>query len=260
MIGLLAMGTLLVIERRHATGVALVTMAMAIKVSAGVALPFLVWIWAARLPGTRHTQLLRAGSGSVAIFAAIFTGITLVSGVGLGWVPALDAPSLIVNWMSLPTAAGELAHAMVTPFAHVSEHPFIVVTRLLGSAAFLAIFARQWWSARHAEPGQTVRNAARTLLWAALLAPATLPWYLSWALVLGAVGPWSRRPLAWVVAGSTWLVVCTYPTGESAFSAWLYQLGMVAVSFVAAVSLLRADPLGLRSRIPFMGPTPARLT
>jgi alpha-1,6-mannosyltransferase len=190
----------------------------------------------------------------MAIFATIFAGVTLISGVGLGWVPALDAPSLIVNWMSLPTAAGELAHALVTLFGQVSEHPFIVVSRLLGSALFLAIFARQWWLARHGEPGQTVRGAARTLLWAALLAPATLPWYLSWALVLGAVGPWSRRPLAWVIAGSTWLVVCTYPTGESAFSSWLYQLGMVTVSVVAATSLLRADPLGLRSRIPLMAP------
>jgi alpha-1,6-mannosyltransferase len=260
MTGLLAMGTLLVLERRHAAGVASVTMAMAIKASAGVVLPFLVWIWAAALPGTRRTQLLRAGAGSMAIFATIFAGVTLVSGVGLGWVPALDAPSLIVNWMSLPTAAGELAHALVTLFGQVSEHPFIVVSRLLGSALFLAIFARQWWLARHGEPGQTVRGAARTLLWAALLAPATLPWYLSWALVLGAVGPWSRRPLAWVIAGSTWLVVCTYPTGESAFSSWLYQLGMVTVSVVAAISLLCPDPLGVRSRIPFMGPTPAGMT
>jgi alpha-1,6-mannosyltransferase len=229
-------------------------MAMAIKASAGVALPFLVWVWATRLPGTRVTQLLRAGAGSMVIFATIFSGVTLASGVGLGWVPALDAPSLIVNWMSLPTAGGELAHALVALFTPVGDQPFIMVSRLLGSAVFLAIFARQWWLTRPGVPAQTVRGAARTLLWAALLAPATLPWYLSWALVLGAVGPWPRRKLAWVVAGSTWLVVCTYPTGESAFTSWQYQLGMVAVSLVAGISLLRPDPLRLRGRIPVVGP------
>jgi len=189
----------------------------------------------------------------------MFTGITLVSGVGLGWVPALDAPSLIVNWMSLPTATGELAHALVTPFAQVSDHPFIVVSRLLGSVVFLTIFARQWWLARDGGP-RTISRASAALLWAALLAPATLPWYLSWALVLGAVLPWPRRRLAWVIAGSTWLVLCTYPTGESAFTSWPYQLAMVAVSLLAATSLLHPDPFGLRARVPFIRPARAATT
>jgi alpha-1,6-mannosyltransferase len=256
MTGLLALGTLLVLERRHAGGIALGTMAMAIKVSAGIALPFLVWIWAARLPGPKGTQLRRAIAGSLAVFATMFTAITLVSGVGLGWVPALDAPSLIVNWMSLPTATGELLHALVAPFTQVSDHLFILVCRLLGSGAFLAIFARQWWLARDGGPG-TIGRASVVLLWAALLAPATLPWYLSWALVLGAVLPWPRPRLAWVIAGSTWLVLCTYPTGESAFTAWPYQLAMVAVALLAATSLLRPDPLGLRAHVPFIRPARA---
>lgn len=257
MTGLLALGTLLVLQRRPAAGIVVGTMAMGIKASAGVVLPFLVWIWAAQLPENRRSQLLRAGSGGVAVVAMTFTGITLLSGVGLGWVPALDAPSLIVNWMSLPTAAGEVTHALASPFGHLSEHPFIEVCRLLGAGVFVAIFVRQCWLARHGGPPQAVRGAARTLLWAALLAPATLPWYFSWALVLAAVLPW-RRPLtlAGVLAGCTWLVLCTYPTGESAYSAWPYQLAMIAVALLAACSLLRPDPLGLRKRIPVVDPSP----
>ncbi|HXT43302.1 MAG TPA: polyprenol phosphomannose-dependent alpha 1,6 mannosyltransferase MptB [Pseudonocardiaceae bacterium] len=257
MIGLLAMGTLLVLEHRHAAGIALGTMAMAIKASAGVVLPFLVWIWATRLPGTRRTQLQRASAGSMVVFATVFAGITLVSGVGLGWIPALDAPSLIVNWMSLPTAAGEVVHAVVAPFGQVSDHPFIMVCRLLGSAVFVAILIRQWWLARNDGPPQTISRASTALLWAALLAPATLPWYFSWALVLGAVRPWPRRTLAWVVTGCTWLVVCTYPTGESAYTSWPYQLAVVAVSLIAGASLLRPDPCGLRARVAFTCPARA---
>jgi len=255
MIGLLAAGTLLVLVHRHVAGIALVTMAMAVKASAGIALPFLVWIWAARLPGSRGAQLLRAGAGSVAVFGTIFTGITLVSGVGLGWIPALDAPSLIVNWMSLPTATGQLTHALVAPFDHISDRPFIMVCRLLGSGVFLAIFAWQWWLARDGGP-QAVRRAALALLWSALLAPATLPWYLTWALVLGAALPWPPRSLAWAVAGSTWLVLCSYPTGEDALSSWPYQFGMVAVSLIAATALLRRDPLGLWRRTHLIDPAP----
>lgn len=255
MIGLLAAGTLLVLVRRHVAGIALVTVAMAVKASAGIALPFLVWIWAARLPGSRGAQLLRAGAGSVALFGTMFTGITLVSGVGLGWIPALDAPSLIVNWMSLPTAAGQLTHALAAPFDDMSDRPFIMICRLLGSGIFLALFAWQWWLARDGGP-QAVRRAALTLLWSALLAPATLPWYLTWALVLGAPLPWPRRSLAWAVAWATWLVLCNYPTGEDALASWPYQLGMVAVSLVAATALLRRDPLGLRGRTHLIDPAP----
>ncbi|MDQ3760289.1 MAG: polyprenol phosphomannose-dependent alpha 1,6 mannosyltransferase MptB [Actinomycetota bacterium] len=257
MIGLLAAGTLLVLVRRHVAGIALVTMAMAIKASAGIVLPFLVWIWAARLPGSRGARLLRASAGSLAVFGAMFTSITLLSGVGLGWIPALNAPSLIVNWMSLPTAVGQLAHALASSFGDASSGPFIMACRLLGSGVFLAIFAWQWWLARDGEP-QAVRRAALALLWSALLAPATLPWYLTWALVLSAALSWPRRSLAWAVAGSTWLVLCTFPTGEDAFTSWPYQLGAVAVSLVAATALLRRDPLGMRGRNPLLPPVPAR--
>jgi alpha-1,6-mannosyltransferase len=247
MIGLLATGTLLVLQRRHVAGIALVTVAMAIKASAGVALPFLVWIWAARLPGTRSARLIRAGGSGLAVFGAVFTGITLLSGVGLGWIPALNAPSLIVNWMSLPTAAGQFAHALSSPFLDVGRQPFINVFRVIGSAVFLIILAWQWWLARDGG-AEAVRRAAIVLLWSALLAPATLPWYLTWGLVLGAALLWRPGRLAAVVAASTWLVLCTYPTGESGLESWPYQLAVVAVSLLAAVSLLRPDPLRLHPR------------
>ena len=171
----------------------------------------------------------------------------MLSGVGLGWIPALDAPSLIVNWMSLPTGAGQLAHAMTSPLHGLSSEPFIVVCRLLGSGVFLVLLAWQWWLARDGGP-VAVRCAAIALLWAALLAPATLPWYFTWALVLAAALPWRREPLALVVVGSTWLVLATYPTGESAFDSWPYQVGMVAVALVAATALLRRDPLHVHHR------------
>jgi alpha-1,6-mannosyltransferase len=144
--------------------------------------------------------------------------------------------------MSLPTAAGQLTHALAAPFGHFDDRPFIMVCRLLGSTVFIAIFARQWWLARDGAAA-AVQRTALVLLWAALLAPATLPWYLTWSLVLGAALPWPRQSLAWVVAASTWLVLCTYPTGQSAFDHWPYQLGIVSVSLIAGAALLRRDAL-----------------
>jgi alpha-1,6-mannosyltransferase len=262
MIGLLAAGTLLVLQRRHVLGIVLVTVAMAVKASAAIALPFLVWIWAARLPGGPLARLLKASTAGVAVFVTVFTGLTLVSGVDLGWIPALNAPSLIVNWMSLPTGAGKLAHFVTSPLHDLGNQPFINVFRLLGSGVFLVILGWQWWLARDGGP-EAVRRAAIVLLCSAVLAPATLPWYLTWGLVLGAALPWRSRALAVTAGVSTWLVLCTYPTGESGLESLPYVIGTMAVSLVAAAALLRHDPLRLRAgkhptRPPQHDPTPAR--
>ncbi|MDQ3154365.1 MAG: polyprenol phosphomannose-dependent alpha 1,6 mannosyltransferase MptB [Actinomycetota bacterium] len=247
MIGLLATGTLLALRRHHLAGIAVVTVAMAVKASAGVALPFLVAIWAARLPGSRWARTVKAGAAGLATFIVVFGAITLISGVGLGWVPALDAPSeTIYNWMSLPTGVGQLVYGITWLFVDVEAGPFITVTRFLGSALLLGILAWQWFTVgRNARDGgaDAVRRASYVLLASALLAPATLPWYFTWGLVLGACFAWTRWALSLVVGASTWLVLAAYPSGESALGSWPYMIGTVVVSALAAVSLLRPDPL-----------------
>ena len=252
MIGLLTAGTVLMLRRRHIAGAALVTAAVAVKAVAGIVLVFLVWVWVSRLPGSRGVRLLRAGGGSAAVLAAEFSALNWLAGVGFGWIPALTTPSLIVNWLSLPTAIGELSYTVATVFGQFSSHPFITTCRLLGAITFLVILIRQWWLARTGGP-LAVRRAALVLLWAALLAPATLPWYFSWALALAAALPWAAHRLAWVVSGCTWLVLCTYPTGESAFTSWPYQLAVAAVAMLAGTALLRPDPLRLHGR-PWLTP------
>ena len=80
------------------------------KASALVALPFLVWVWAGHLPSTRWRNFARACAGAVGVFAAVFAAVTLLAGVNLGWVTMINASSRLVNWLSPPTAAGELLH------------------------------------------------------------------------------------------------------------------------------------------------------
>lgn len=248
MIGLLATGTLLVLQRCHVAGIALVTVAMSIKATAGVALPFLVCIWAARLAGRNHwVRLAKAVPAALAVFAPVFTVITLISGVGLGWIPALSAPSEIVNWMSLPTGVGQLVHAVVWLFTGADRGPFIAVFRLLGLALLAGIMARQWWLSRDGGP-DVVHRTAIVLLWVALLSPTTLPWYLSWALVLGAGFAWTNRGLSYAVAASTWLVLASYPTGEAALYSPIYLAGTALATALAATALYRPDPLRIRPR------------
>ena len=247
MIGFLAAGTLLVLDGRHVAGIALVTLGVAVKATAVIALPFLVWVWAGHLTSSRARNVVRAIGCALATFVAVFGAMTLLAGVDLGWIGMLNSSSRIVNWLSLPTAAGELVHWLVVRFVDVGKDPFTTVTRALGMLALLAVLVRQWWLARDGGP-DAVRRAAIALFAVAILSPTTLPWYLTWGLVLAAGLPWQRRHLAVVVGIAAFLVVTYTPDGETALYQWPFMWVAFALSTLAGVSLLRPDPLSVGVR------------
>jgi alpha-1,6-mannosyltransferase len=244
MVGLLAAGTALVLDRKHAAGIALVTLAVAAKATAVVALPFLVWIWANRLGSTRWRNLVKAGAISLAIFVLTFAAITVIAGVDLGWIAALDAPAAIVNWMSIPTGIGQIIHILTGIFVSAPEVYFVTTVRVIGGLVMLVFVARQWWLARDGG-ADAVRRAAIALFAVAVLSPATLPWYLTWGFVLAAGLKWDRRQLAIIVGFAVFLVLTYSPAGHDLLTDWLFMAGAIGVSVLAGVSLLRPDPLRL---------------
>jgi alpha-1,6-mannosyltransferase len=244
MIGLLAAGTLCVLDRRHVLGVVLVTTATAVKATAAIALPFLVWVWAGHLGSTFWRNFLRAVAGALAAFVLTFGVFTLVAGVDLGWIMALGTSSKIVNWLSVPTGVGEFVHALIGIFVDVNKSWVVNIVRAIGGLLLLTFMVRQWWLARRGGP-DAVRRAGIVLLAVAVLSPATLPWYLTWGFVLLAGIAWRHRQLAVLVSAAVFLVLTYSPAGEDQLYNPLYLLGAVAISVLAGVSLLRPDPLGL---------------
>ncbi|GAA2826798.1 polyprenol phosphomannose-dependent alpha 1,6 mannosyltransferase MptB [Crossiella cryophila] len=247
MVGLLAAGVVFALDRRFVLGIGLVTLAVAVKASAVFALPFLVWMWAARMDGSLRVRLGKAVAAGLAVFTATFALSTLFAGVGLGWLSSLSNSSAVINWLSLPTAAGQLVHGLVSVFFTVDGGWFLGVARTTGWILLFAFGLRQWWLAR-AGGVSAVHRATLVLLAAALLSPTTFPWYFSWGLALAAGFVWSGRAVVAAVAASVWLLLVTYPTGDSALYDWGYLAGAFGVSALAALSMVRPDPLRLRSR------------
>ncbi|WP_461144394.1 polyprenol phosphomannose-dependent alpha 1,6 mannosyltransferase MptB [Salinifilum aidingensis] len=250
-VGLLAAGALLALRGFHVSAVAVVTVAMAIKATAGVLLPFLVWIWASNREGPLGWRFLRSVVPALGVFGAVFGACTAVAGVGFGWLPALSAPSIIVNYLSVPTGVGQAVHGLVSLFADVPGAVFIETGRALGMLALAGVLVHQWWQARNGG-AEAIRRAAIALCAAALLGPTVLPWYLSWSMALACALPWSKRALTVLVGGQVVLVLAYYPDGEQGMFNWPYMAGVVALALLAAASLLRFDPLNLH------GPRPAR--
>ncbi|MFL6119098.1 polyprenol phosphomannose-dependent alpha 1,6 mannosyltransferase MptB [Actinophytocola sp.] len=244
MVGLLAVGTVMVLDRKHVLGMVVVTLAVAVKVTAAVALPFLVWVWAGHLESTRWRNFARACAASVGIFVVTFAAATAVSGVNLGWISALDAPTAIVNWLSVPTGAGEILHGLVGIFADLPKVWFVTLMRIVGVVFMIWVLVRQWWLARDGG-ADAVRRAAIALFAFAVLSPATLPWYLAWGAVIAAALRWERRQLAVLVTFAVFLVLTYTPAGDDLLYNWLFMALAAGVSVVAGQSLLRRDPLNL---------------
>jgi alpha-1,6-mannosyltransferase len=248
MIGLMAAGVLLVLDRRHVLGFVLLSLAFSVKATAIVIVPFLVWIWAARLEGDKRAQFRKALLPGLAAFLGTFFVCTLIAGVSLGWIPALRSSSMIINWLSLPSAVGDFVRMVVNWFVYVDGGIFIGVARALGSVVLIWIAYTQWWASRDGEVRNAVRRGALTLLAVALLSPATLPWYFTWALALAAGFAWSTGALVTVTTASLFLLLVTFPNGDTALYSWAYLLFALVVSGLAARSLVKPDPFGLSSR------------
>jgi hypothetical protein len=117
MIGLMTAGLVVVtspgsMARTLIAGSAVLTAAVAIKSPSAVALAFAVPLWSAYAPSGRRWRQAH-GVGPIAamvgaVSISVFTAITLISGLGLGWVKQVNSSASVVSWMSLPTFAAIL--------------------------------------------------------------------------------------------------------------------------------------------------------
>ena len=241
MVGLLALATLLVLNGRHGAGMTMAAVAVAVKASAGIALPFLVLIWAARLSGDRWARIGKAAAASLTIVVTVYLASNWALGVPLTELPDITAPLRIVDWLSVPTGVGEVLYSCLGWATGAAPASFLAVTRLLGLIALATVAARQWWLAR-AGGAEAVRQMAVVLALAAVLSPTTLPWYFSWALAMGAALPWTTWALSLLLAGSVWLMIVDYPNGYIELSNWPYLAVGASFAALAAISLHHPVP------------------
>ena len=181
-------------------------------------------------------------------FLGTFAVCTLIAGVSLGWIPALRSSSMIINWLSIPSAVGDFARMVVNWFVYVDGGIFIGVARALGSVVLIWIAYTQWWAARDGDVRDGIRRGTLTMLAVALLSPATLPWYFSWPLALAAGFAWSTGALVTMTVASVFLLLVTFPNGDTALYSWGYLFFALMVSVLAARSLVKPAPFGLSTR------------
>ena len=243
MVGLMMAAIALTLADRPAWGVSLIALAVAVKATAGLALPFMVWMWMHRLQARRDLGAVRAFSiataASAAIFVLVFAVVSLLAGVGLGWLTALAGSVKIINWLTLPTAAANLVNAVVGLVVPVNFYAVLEVTRIIGIAVIAIALPLLWWRFRH-DDREALTGIALAMLVVVLFVPAALPWYYTWPLAVVSVLAQTRGAIALIAGFSTWIMVIFKPDGSHGMYSWLHVLLATALAVAAWYSLSRA--------------------
>ncbi|MDT5140219.1 MAG: alpha,6-mannosyltransferase [Mycobacterium sp.] len=243
MVGLMAAGIALTLQRRHVAGITLLTVGIAVKATAGLALPFLFWVWMRHLREDRNWRPVKAfmvaALSSLAICVAVFAVLSLAAGVGLGWLTALAGSVKIINWRTVPTAAENLIHALGSGFFDVQFYAVLRIARLIGILIIAVSLPVLWWRYRR-DDRAVLTGIVGVMLIVVLFVPAALPWYYSWPLAVLAPVAQSRRAMAAIAGLSTWVMVIFKPDGSHGMYSWAHVGLATAFALLACHYLYRA--------------------
>ncbi len=253
MMPLVVIGLLLGIRARPWRGVtvgaALIGIAVALKATALFALPFLIWIFVARVAGSlpgedgprrsvrevlrdlrtftwsRVRALLAGGVASVAVIGVVLAVITWVSGQTWGWVAEISGNSKVINPLALPSLVAGL---LTGPVGLINEdiyfNDILAVIRPVGTVLMLLGLVLSWliWrrGSRDAMIGASVAYAVTCLFNAVVL-----PWYYLAPLAL--VGMWIRDRRA--LFAVTWLSMFMSLMFDSGGGTRLYDIVWIVI-------------------------------
>lgn len=200
MVGMIIAALALAAEGRAPVGAGVLAMAAAIKPIALLALPFIGLAWA----GTRSSWVRRIScwGGVTAIAGAVYAFISIIAGLGAGWISALATPGEVRTWLSPATALGMASKGAVESLGVAEDADVLVaVTRAIGTVAALAIVTYLCVRPQGRSPA---RGAALAFTTVVLLGPVLHPWYILWVIPLFAatgLGVVGLRVAVLVIAG-----------------------------------------------------------
>jgi alpha-1,6-mannosyltransferase len=180
MVGLLLAGVTAARSFHPVWGVVLCALAASIKVPAAIGIVYIAWDWAGPVADWRQRarMVVRAGLLTVAVMGAL----SLVSGLGWGWIANLGTPGTVRSWMAPATGFGLL----VSGAAHlvgigVGLGGVLTLTRAIGliGAAVIAVYCL-----RHRERIGMLGALGGTMMAFVLLGPVVQPWYLTWGIII----------------------------------------------------------------------------
>ena len=213
MIGMMMAGLVIALDRSVILGTVLLTGAVGVKATAGLALAFLVVALALRAGGAWR-DLWRSGVRVGAVFVGTFALLTLLAGVGVGWLAALNTPGLIRSFLSVTTAVSVVTGAVGTLLGVGDQTEGVLdVLHPLGTVVGTVLAGYVLWRCwRHAFDPVLGLGVAIGLF--VIFSPVVQPWYLLWAALPLAASTAVSRYRTVTVAITVALSVMIMPSGS----------------------------------------------
>ncbi|OLB66679.1 MAG: hypothetical protein AUI10_02075 [Actinobacteria bacterium 13_2_20CM_2_72_6] len=197
----------------------LLGLAVAVKVTALVALPFAAVILARR----------RAWAGLAAGAAGAFAAVTAATGLGFGWLPALSHTADLTQWTSPPTGVGMAAGYLLRAAGRPDLAPVaLAVARAAGLVALAVLLAVLWWRRK---------PAGVALAATVLLGPVFFPWYALVPLAALAAIPLATRIRDRLGLATVALALLVLPDGTGLASLTKPVGAFLDVALVSAVAV-----------------------
>jgi alpha-1,6-mannosyltransferase len=219
-------------------GVAVITLGVAIKLSALPTLGFL-GVLVARRWGGRFRHLVYAALLVTGVFAVLTVIISLGTGLGFGWVNALNNNGIVVSWESPVTAIGSIGGGLGILLG-LGNHTAtsVGVMRWLGEiASGVTAIVLLWRSYRGRIQPMTGLGLALGVV--ALLSATVQPWYLLWAIVPLATSVNNRKfRTATAAISAGYGMVTPLPTGGPIAAGYVGIDAYLAALIVFAIALL----------------------
>lgn len=207
MVGLVSLALVAVLRMRPLPGAfiaaALLGVAVAMKATAFITLPFLVWVtitrhrpidgWGATL--RRSPAIVGAGVGLLVTALAVLTAVTWAAGSSWGWLTEISGNTKVINPLAFPSlVAGIISGIMAWINDDVTFNLVVGYARTASSVIMLVGLVVCWLVFRQT-PRRAVAGMCSAYGVAVVFNAVTLPWYYASLLTpLGAV-----RPRRWVV-------------------------------------------------------------
>ncbi|MBB5857144.1 alpha-1,6-mannosyltransferase [Amycolatopsis umgeniensis] len=234
-------------------GVVLITLGVAVKLNAILALPFFTVMVARRWHG-RIKDLVTAAVPMALLFGVVLVAVCYGTGLGFGWVGALGTPGLVRSWIS-PTSELAALGGVLGIALGLGNHTNAMVP-ILGTLGYLvagAVTVKFLWDSFNWRY-RPIIGLGVSLGAVMVLHVALQPWYLLWAIIpLAAAAGTSRFRIAATIV--TAVLPFLLPTTGSTFDgrgyvlpfAWaaagvLTLLGLFIVHRISPLLLSRPSP------------------
>ena len=248
MVGLVSIGLLAALNRHFHAALLLVGTAVAMKATAVIAAPFIVWMmlhYYAHKGSSKWRSLfvfvLSGLTALVEIIAAVAL-ITWISGTSWGWLSQVSGNSKVINPLAGPTLATDVIFPAVQIFMpDASYNAILAVLRSIAMVCMLIGLVAVWWLCRKDDRDAVMGTAAAYQV-AFVFNAVTLPWY--YASIFTLMGTF--RPPLWLIKFASgvalFIGVSFSGDGNHQLYNWFWVIGMIVVAWFAIQWIFEGVP------------------